>query len=278
MSKTAIVTGATSGIGLEFARQIAGAGYDLVVGGRRAPLLDQHASEIRELGVEVVVVVGDLADERVIAELTGHARDCEILINNAGYGHGGHVADLPLDDLLHMMRVHQEASLRLIRAALPGMRTRGSGLIINVGSMAGRPPVPGGAIYSATKAFLERFSESLALENARHGIVVQALLPGFVRTDFHRDQTGTAPYRRRRFGWLQPDTAVRISMRHARRARRRLARRPNSVPAARHTVVITGVLYRFLALVARMMPRRMTYSAALAFERRNRYGASDAGE
>ena len=276
MSANAIITGATSGIGLQFARRIAAGDSavtrdcTMVIAGRRGELLEQRADELRGHNVTVDTVIGDLADEAVLAELLDRAQDCTTLINCAGYGHGGHVADVEPQELLRMMRVHQDSSVRLIRAALPAMRAAHHGLIINVGSLAGRAPVPGGAIYSATKAFLERLSESLALENARHGIVVQVLLPGFVRTDFHRDQDPTTPYQRRRAGWMSPEDVVAASLRHAERAARRLAHRPDAVPRARDTVVVPGGIYRALSGAARLMPRAFTYRASLAFERRNR--------
>jgi len=288
MSASVIITGATSGIGLQFARRIAATGLastegfapadnpavaddcTIVIAGRRGELLEQRADELRGYGVTVDTVTGDLADEAVLGSLIERARSCTTLINCAGYGHGGHVADVEPGELLRMMRVHQDSAVRLIRAALPAMRAAHRGLIINVGSLAGRAPVPGGAVYSATKAFLERFSESVALENARHGIVVQVLLPGFVRTDFHRNDDPATPYRRRRAGWMSPEAVVSVSLRRARRAARRLARRPAAVPRARDTVVVTGGIYRALSGVARLLPRTTTYRASLTFERRNR--------
>jgi short-subunit dehydrogenase len=266
MANTAVITGATSGIGYHFARVLARQGYDLVMGGRREELLRARGEELSRAGVAVDVVVGDLSDESVVRVLEHHASRCDVLVNSAGYGLPGDFDRTSSADLLRMMKVHQEVPLRLMRAALPRMREKRNGLVINVGSMACRLPLPGGALYSSTKAFVERISESLALENARHGVVVQALVPGFVVTDFHRDDPRFAG-RRVGPGWLSAERVVAVSLKRAGAAARLIRRQPGAIPRARHTIVTPGLFYTFASAIGCLVPRRILYRGVLTLWR-----------
>ncbi|MEU5877928.1 SDR family oxidoreductase [Spirillospora sp. NPDC047279] len=184
--RTALVTGASSGIGESFARLLAGRGTDLVIVARRADLLDGLARELVEryrVGVEVLAA--DLTDpvQRGEVEERLRADPVELLINNAGYGAFGPFPELSLDDQLAEVELNVVALMRLTHAALPGMVARGRGGVLNVASMAGFAPSPGSAVYGATKAFVASFSESLHAELAGGGVHVTALCPGFTRTD-----------------------------------------------------------------------------------------------
>ncbi|MFA1549581.1 SDR family NAD(P)-dependent oxidoreductase [Actinomadura chokoriensis] len=184
--RTALVTGASSGIGESFARLLAGRGADLVIVARRADLLDGLARELVErYRVAVEVMAADLADPAQRAEVEGRLRSdpVELLVNNAGYGAFGAFADLPLDDHLAQIELNVTALVRLTHAALPGMVERGRGGVLNVASMAGFTPSPGSASYGATKAYVASFSESLHSEVAGKGVHVTALCPGFTRTE-----------------------------------------------------------------------------------------------
>ncbi|MBO2450566.1 SDR family oxidoreductase [Actinomadura barringtoniae] len=184
--RTALVTGASSGIGESFARLLAMRGTDLVIVARRADLLDELARDLVEryrVGVEVMAA--DLTDpgERGAVEQRLRSEPVELLVNNAGYGAFGPYAESDLDDQLKEVDLNVAALMRLTHAALPGMIERGRGGILNVASMAGFAPSPGSAVYGATKSFVASFSESLHAEVAGQGVHVTALCPGFTRTD-----------------------------------------------------------------------------------------------
>jgi short-subunit dehydrogenase len=184
--RTALVTGASSGIGESFARALAGRGTDLVIVARRAGLLDGLARELVErYRVAVEVVAADLTDPGAREEVERRLREdpVELLVNNAGHGAFGAFAHAPLDDQLRQIELNVVALVRLTHAALPGMIERGRGGVLNVASMAGFAPSPGSATYGATKAYVAAFSESLHAEVAGRGVHVTALCPGFTRTD-----------------------------------------------------------------------------------------------
>ncbi|TVQ21853.1 MAG: SDR family NAD(P)-dependent oxidoreductase, partial [Spirochaetaceae bacterium] len=267
LAHTAVITGATSGIGLAIARALVADGCTtLIIGGRRGELLAERARELHAAGAATVeTVVGDLADE-AIAKQFEHLIDryeVDLLCNNAGFGVGGSVgADAKTDLLVQMIDVHAGIPLRLCAAAMRGMRQRRHGIIINVGSLAGRLAVPGAATYVATKAFTERLSESLAVEAAAFGIVVQALTPGFVKTDFHRDITDDRSHQKDAglVRWLTAEHVAAASLKAARAARARLIH-GRTVPMRRHTVVVPGWTYRLLAAISNAVPRSLQYRA-----------------
>lgn len=267
----AVITGATSGIGLQFAHSFAAEGAPLLIGGRRQQLLEQRRNELLSRGArEVKLIVGDLSDESVIGEFEAFLRNtrCDVLCNNAGFGQNGAIGTLPTGELLSMQRVLAEVPLRLCNAALAGMRERRFGLVINVGSLAGSVAVPEAATYVAAKAFIERLSESMALENLSFGVVIQALTPGFVKTDFHRDVTDYRARQKSRglVRWLDSHDVVATSLRRAGKARERLATGASRVPPRRLVVVVPGLSYQLLSGVSRFIPRRFAYRAALKRE------------
>lgn len=182
----AVVTGASSGIGLALARELAIRGYNLILVARREAVLGEIATEIRtDTGVRVDVRACDLADPAARATLLAELRDRDIAIlcNNAGTATFGPVAQLDAAYERAQVQLNAVAPHELILTVLPGMLDRGTGAILNVGSAAGNMPIPNNATYAATKAFLNTFSESLRGEVARHGIHVTLLAPGPVRTE-----------------------------------------------------------------------------------------------
>jgi short-subunit dehydrogenase len=185
----AFITGASSGIGEAFARRLAAQGFDLTLVARREARLRALAEELGAThGVRVDVVAADLSREDEIERVASAIRergDLTLLINNAGFGTRGEFADVPVERHLDMIRVHDVATVALTWAALPGMIERGSGAVINVSSIAAFFPSGGGATYTATKAYLNNFSEALAAELREKGIWVQALCPGFTYSEFH---------------------------------------------------------------------------------------------
>ncbi len=216
--RTALITGASSGIGAVFARRLAERGYDLILVARRVERLAALAEELRtKHGVAAEALTADLATDEGVARVEARIVDCDtldLLVNNAGFGTMGRFADLPLKGQLDMVHVHVIATMRLTRAALPRMISRGAGGIVNVSSVSAWWPTAGTATYAATKAFLNAFSEALHTELAGTGVTVQALCPGFTRTEFH-DAPSFSSFDRAQipdFLWMSADAVVRASL------------------------------------------------------------------
>ena len=188
----ALVTGASSGIGEQFARLLAARGIATVLVARSADRLGEIAAELRTdhggtAGGDVEVLAADLLDaddlERVADRLRRDDAPVDLLVNNAGAGQVGQFADLDVDDAEMGVRLNAIVPLRLAHAALPGLRARG-GAILNVASVASFQPVPSMATYAATKAFLSSWSQALHEELRDSGVTVTALAPGFTRSGF----------------------------------------------------------------------------------------------
>jgi short-subunit dehydrogenase len=196
--ETVMITGASSGIGLELAKLFAADRSDLVLVARREERLAELARSLRERhGVNVAVVTADLGQPSAPRELLERCQQdgitVDVLVNNAGCGAHGRVAELPLERQLEMIAVNVTALAHLTRLFLPGMLTRGRGGILNVASTAAFQPGPYMAVYYASKAFVLFFSEALTEELAGTPITVTCLAPGPTRTEFaeaaHTDAT-----------------------------------------------------------------------------------------
>lgn len=185
----ALVTGASSGIGAEFARQLAARGMHLILVARRENLLKQLAEELHRLhGTKCEIIVADLslAEEpaRLLAEVERRGLTIELLVNNAGFGYRGEIETTDIPRVLEMIRLNIGALTELTLRVLPGMMQRGHGGVINVGSVAGFQPVGYMSVYAASKAYVLHFSESLWAEAREKGVTVTTLCPGPTRTDF----------------------------------------------------------------------------------------------
>ncbi len=185
-----VITGASSGIGAAFARELGRRGFDLILTGRRREQLELLAQELRHAyNIRVEVIIAELADDNALEQLAERIRSeaqLGMLINNAGFGTGGapfHTQNYAIHQA--MLKVHVQATVRLTYAALPTLLTRRRGAIINVSSVAAFFPIPYHVMYIATKEFIRVFSEALAIELRGSGVQVQALCPGFTRTNFH---------------------------------------------------------------------------------------------
>lgn len=218
----AVVTGASSGIGAAFARELAAVGYDLVLVARRTTLLESLADELEEAhGVAVEVRGDDLATAagaEALARHLGAMEELDLFVSNAGFGTSTHFAHADLRRQVEMVRLHVEASVRLTHAALERMVPRRRGGIIHVSSIAAFLPRPGNATYASTKAFLNSFVTALAAELRGTGVRVQALCPGFTRTGFHDtpDYVGFHRSQIPRFLWMSPGAVARVSLRSLR--------------------------------------------------------------
>ncbi len=188
-NQTALVTGASSGMGLALAREFAQHGHPLVLTAPVAAELNEVAADIgKSFGVNVRTITKDLevpsAADEIFAELAADRVPVEILVNNAGLGQRGRFWETPLERDIAMLRVNVEAVVRLTKLFLPVMVKRGHGRVLNTASIAGFEPGPTLAVYHATKAFVLSFSEAIATELEDTAVTVTALCPGPVDTDF----------------------------------------------------------------------------------------------
>ena len=212
---TALVTGASAGIGREYCRQLAARGYDLILVARDVARLQALAAELATAhGVGAEALPADLAlDEdvgRVVARIQATPA-LALLVNNAGFGTAGTLLTSDVAAQERMLRVHVLAPMRLTCAALPTLVQRRSGAIVNVSSIASFIYAAGSVNYCATKAYLTTFTEGLASELAGTGVQAQALCPGFTRTEFHR-RIGPRAGHYRRFMWMTAGAVVRSSL------------------------------------------------------------------
>jgi short-subunit dehydrogenase len=192
MSKTAVITGATSGIGAAFAKRLAAAGYDLIITGRKRELIEKLADELRKKhGVNIKVIIAELSNDNDIQKVidTINAADnIDMLINNAGYsGYARNFIEVEPAHYEQMIKVHQVVPMRLVSVVAPKMIKQGKGTIINTSSIAAYNALPTAHVYGGTKSFLKIFSEGLYQELRAKGIKIQALCPGFTDTNFAKD-------------------------------------------------------------------------------------------
>jgi short-subunit dehydrogenase len=244
----ALVTGASSGIGTEFCRQLAAEGYQLVLVARRLEKLQAVADELKsDYGSDSLIIPADLSSSDVGREIAQQIEDknieIEYLVNNAGYGLPGsfHVPDWR--EHAHFIQVMMTAVCDLTWRLLPGMQQRGRGFIVNVASVAGLvDPSAGHTLYGASKSFLIKFSQSLALENRYKGVKVSALCPGFTYSEFHdvnntREMISKLP----EYLWLDASDVVNDTLR---------AMSADQVKP----VIIPGRQYKFIVFTSRYLP------------------------
>ena len=243
MQPTALVTGASAGLGREFARRLAGQGVDLVLVARDEERLAGLAEELRGAGRRVEVLPADLTDaaglERVAERLAGGEPAVDILVNNAGFGI---LEGFERSDVAEERRLHELLSwvpLRLSHAAVPGMLRRGRGWILNVASVAALTPT---GTYGAAKAATVSLSRSLNARYRRRGVRVTALCPGLLDTEFHdrmgRDHLPPLP----RIAWADPARVAEEGLRALRRGR---------------SVVVSDWRYRLAVPLTRVLPDRL---------------------
>jgi uncharacterized protein len=257
--RTALVTGATSGIGAAFARRLAADGYDLVLVARDERRLADIAAELTGAhAVKVETLPADLSDEkdcaRVEERLRAAERPVDLLVNNAGVSlNTGFVRSSP-DDEARLLRLNVHAVMRLTHAALPGMVQRRRGAVINVSSVAGFAALMPGSTYGASKAWVTNFSESVALSVRRSGVRVMALCPGYTRTEFHR-RAGIDMSKTPEWLWLDAGEVASQALRDLGRGR---------------MVSVPGWKYKAVVFAMRYTPRRLLH--AVARDTRGRIG------
>lgn len=213
--RQALITGASAGLGEEYARQLAEAGTDLILVARRKERLEKLAAELEaKFGIKAEVFSADLSQDEDIQRLADKIRqteDLDLLINNAGFGGKTKFYKDEGQEAEQMIKVHVVAPTALTRAALPRMLQRNHGAVINVASIAAFSPLSG-AMYSSTKAFLVMFSENLQNELYGTGIKIQALCPGLTHTEFH-EVAGINKKEIPGILWMKAERVVRISLR-----------------------------------------------------------------
>lgn len=241
-----MVTGASAGLGEEFAWQLGTAGHDLVVVARSRDRLSELAEVISSAtGVAVEVLAADLSTEEgreaVAERLAGDARPVSLLVNNAGFGLGRDFLDTTWEEERALLDVLVTAPARLAHAALPGMVDRGHGAILNVSSLAARL---GNSTYAAHKRWLVDFTEALAGQLRGTGVTATVVLPGLTRTEFH-DGEELSHYKTdfADAAWLTPETVVTSALAAVRRGA---------------VTVTPSVRYATAGAVAKALPRAMT--------------------
>lgn len=246
MRPLALITGASAGIGREFATQLAARGWDLLLVARDAARLAALADELRQAHqAECRIVAADLGADAAVDDLVARIRALpalDLLVNNAGFGTRGTLAETAPGPQEQMVRVHVLAALRLVQAALPGMVARRRGAIVNVASVAAFVASPRNVNYCATKAYLVSLTEGLAAELHGTGVRTQALCPGFTHSEFHarmQSDKGAIPP----FMWLDAPDVVRASL--------------DALDAGGPVVLVPGAQYRVLVPLLRFVPRRL---------------------
>jgi uncharacterized protein len=246
VSSISVVTGASSGIGAAIAKELASRGHSVALVARREERLQTLATDLTSsYGVSADVIAADLSDpserERLADELRGKGRVVDVLVNNAGFGHQADFATSPRERMVEMVNLNVETVVDLTSRFLTGMIDRGRGSVINIASTAAFQPLPGSAVYAATKSFVLSFSEAIRTELRGSGVTVTAVCPGPVKTEFTEvagfggveDRTPNAV-------WMSADEIAEHAIDGAVNDRR---------------VVVPGALNRAGALVGQHSPR-----------------------
>ena len=250
---SALVTGASSGIGEELTRQLVAAGVPVVVVARREERLISLAEELGGLEVLVADLATPAGQELVAARIADDDHPVELVVNNAGFGTSGGFAELDVDRLSAEITVNVTALTRLSHAALGAMTPRGRGWLLNVSSFASFQPAPRLSVYAATKAYVTSLSESLHQEVAGAGVVVTALCPGLVHTEF-QDVSNTHHYQTNLpgFVWLEVGEVATAALEGVAKGR---------------ALVVPGALYKPASWAVNVTPRWLRRVASVMVQR-----------
>jgi short-subunit dehydrogenase len=247
--RTCLVTGASSGIGVEIARELASRGYGVTLLARREEALRKVAEELHKAhGVRAEALAADLTDPAARRALPGRVAELglevDVLVNNAGFGHMGLVVDADEEREVALIQTNVEALVSLCSLFVPAMVERRRGAVLNVASTAAFQPMPGSANYAASKAFVWSYSEALRGEVSGHGVSVSVLCPGPVPTEFNDvagiddERAGTVP----KFMWRSAAAVARAGV---------------DGLAGNHAVVVPGFPNKFAATLAHHVPNRI---------------------
>lgn len=241
---TAIITGATSGIGKAFAYQFAEQGFNLIITGRRSEELKKVAKTISATNnINVKTFIGDLTDQKIrlnLCNLIKRSRSIEVLINNAGFGIDQPFYGIHINDISSMISTHIIATTEITHAVLPKMIRQKKGTIINVSSLGAFIPGLTRSMYLATKSFVHYFTESLSMEVRQFGIRVQSLCPGMTTTDFHRNHKDAGLEKKfQLIKFMTPKKVVEISLKALRKGQ---------------VLCIPGALNKMFYIIAKNLP------------------------
>jgi short-subunit dehydrogenase len=261
--KTALITGATSGIGAEFARRLAADGYNLLITGRREVKIKALADKLAQAyDCNVKVFLVELSDSTQVDSFIESIKDRDIsfLVNNAGFGTTKFFHEEPLELQVKMVTVHVLAHMKITYAILPEMIRKGTGVIINVSSSGAFLPSPKTVTYSGTKAFPVAFTESLHMELEGTGVQVQVVCPGLTRTDMHSRLGITDEYTADwgPFRWILPQEVVDYSLRCLKKKR---------------VLCLPGRMNRIQVFMRCLIPETLYYKTSIRFFRK--YGWTD---
>lgn len=253
MSRTALITGATSGIGYEYSLLLAEKGWDLIITGRRREILEENAVFIREkysCSVKVFVIDFNNDDSfKKLVDYLSNNRPVGFLVNSVGFSNH---SDFFKSDFLEnhkMIEAHISRMSELIHFTVDDMKKAKEGYIVNVSSLAGYLPSLSDPFYSGSKSFINTYSESIALILSRYNIVVQSLCPGFTRTDFHKDMNLSSDAFKNRGlkRWMNPKDVVSYSFKKLKRGK---------------VIVIPGICNKIIYRIIGAIPKRLYYFLA----------------
>ncbi|MGG7177224.1 SDR family NAD(P)-dependent oxidoreductase [Clostridium paraputrificum] len=254
MGKVAVVTGATSGFGRVFSRKLASQGYDLIIVGRREDIISKVAEDIKkEYKIKVDVNIFDLTDKDRLNDFISkleERNDIEFLVNNAGHGADDSFTEDKYENQEGMINVHILAAVKLCHVVAKQMKRNKKGFIINLSSLASFNVFPTSAMYCATKCFLTSFSQSLAMELNKYNIRVQALCPGFARTDFHSklDMDESTLKSKGIIRWMTAEEVVDVSLKN--------------IEKELKVIVIPGFFNKLIYQLLKVIPKKVYYKVA----------------
>lgn len=260
--RSALITGASAGIGAEFASHLATQGANLILVARRKERLESLASELeKKYAVSVDILPADLSKPEEVALVEAKisaTADLDLLVNNAGFGGTSQFSSGDLSPHLDMLQVHVVASVRLSHKVLPSMITNKRGWIINVASVAAFWPY-GSVLYSSTKAFLVSFSQSLSFSLQGTGVRVQALCPGFTYTEFH-DVIGFDRKLVPKFLWMPAKSIVSTSLKALPRGSVIV------VPGLHYRLIVALARFPFIASIVRVIANTRMYRRRINYD------------
>ncbi len=249
-TKYAIITGATSGLGRSYAKALAKNGWNLLITGRRTNILENLKKQLeRDCDINVQTCIVDFNNKKQFGEFINIVKSCsniDLLVNNAGYGNREGFFKEDYQNQANMLNVLVSAATQIVHEVVPIMLRNNKGAIINVASMSAFIPAPLNYFYCSSKAFMVSFTECLHIDLLHSNIVVQALCPGFIRTEFHSRMgvENEDNSLKSRFLWMNPEDVVSVSLKSL----------------SKHKVIcIPGVFNRIVYRLMKMIPRALSY-------------------